>query len=392
MNYGVEPDNLRVVFAGGGTGGHLMPAAATAAELVRMLPGARVMFMTTRRKAEKRCAHALADFESVRVPATPWARIGDKVRFPLKSLQAAERVLGTLKRLRPHVVVGLGASDSVVPILTARALGMKTAVFEANVVPGLAVRLLAPVADCVVLQYEHAGRSLHARRIAELGNPVRTGLFGIDRRTARRRLGLNPDATTLLAMGGSQGALKLNAALFGAMKLLADSGTDLQVLHLTGVDHLPDALARAEQDGLVGYRPVGFMERMEDAYAAADFVLARAGASTLAELTALGLPSILVPYPYSAGNHQELNADVLADAGAAIKVDQRDLTEWVLADAIAKLAGNRIFRGRAAFSARRLGKPQAAEKVAGLLATIAGFGDRLSANARTELDLPSRAA
>jgi UDP-N-acetylglucosamine--N-acetylmuramyl-(pentapeptide) pyrophosphoryl-undecaprenol N-acetylglucosamine transferase len=369
-----------------------MPAVATAAELQRMLPGTRAVFMTTRRDAEVRCAHALAGFESVRIPATPWAAMRDKVRFPLKSIQAAERVLSALKLLRPHVVVGLGAADCVVPVLTARALGIRTVVLEANAVPGLAVKVLAPIADCVVLQYECAGRGLRARRIMELGNPVRAHLFGVDRRAARRRLGLDPDKTTALVTGGSQGALRLNGTLFGALRRLADAGVRLQVLHLTGVDHLPAALTRAQEDQLTGYRPVGFMERMEDAYAAADFVVSRSGASTLAELTALGLPSILVPYPYSAGDHQEVNANVLAAAGAAIKISQRDLNDRVLADAMEKLATNRAFRGRAAFSARRLGKPHAAEKVAGLLATIAGFAGRLQANADTELSLPSRAA
>ena len=392
MKYAVASDELRVAFAGGGTGGHLMPAVATAAELQRMLPGTRAVFMTTRRDAEVRCAHALAGFESVRIPATPWAAMRDKVRFPLKSIQAAERVLSALKLLRPHVVVGLGAADCVVPVLTARALGIRTVVLEANAVPGLAVKVLAPIADCVVLQYECAGRGLRARRIMELGNPVRAHLFGVDRRAARRRLGLDPDKTTALVTGGSQGALRLNGTLFGALRRLADAGVRLQVLHLTGVDHLPAALTRAQEDQLTGYRPVGFMERMEDAYAAADFVVSRSGASTLAELTALGLPSILVPYPYSAGDHQEVNANVLAAAGAAIKISQRDLTDGTLAEAIARLAGSRTFRGRAAFNARRLGKPQSAEKVAGLLATVAGFAERLSANARTELDLPSRAA
>jgi UDP-N-acetylglucosamine--N-acetylmuramyl-(pentapeptide) pyrophosphoryl-undecaprenol N-acetylglucosamine transferase len=279
-----------------------------------------------------------------------------------------------------------------VPVLAARALGIGTVVLEANAVPGLAVKLLAPLADCVVLQYASAGRGLHARRTLAVGNPVRPHLFGVDCRAARRRLGLSADKTTALVTGGSQGALKLNGTLFGALRLLSGAGVSLQVLHLTGVDHLPAALARAEQDGLAGYRPVGFLDRMEDAYAAADFVVARSGASTLAELTALGLPSILIPYPYSAGDHQEANADVLAEAGAAIKISQRDLTEQALAHAMGKLAANRAFRGRAAFSARCLGKPHAAEKVAGLLATIAGFADRLPANAETELTLPSRAA
>jgi UDP-N-acetylglucosamine--N-acetylmuramyl-(pentapeptide) pyrophosphoryl-undecaprenol N-acetylglucosamine transferase len=392
VRYGATSDELRVAFAGGGTGGHLMPAAATATELKRMLPATRVMFMTTGREAEMRCAHALAGFGSMQIPATPWTGMRDKVRFPVKSIQAAERVLSALKHLRPHVLVGLGAADCVVPVLTARALGIRTVVLEANAVPGLAVKLLAPVADCVVLQYECAGRGLRARRVLDLGNPVRSHLFGVDRRAARRRLGLDPDRTTALVTGGSQGALRLNGVLFGALRLLSDAGVRLQVLHLTGVDHLPAALARAEEDQLNGYRPVGFMERMEDAYAAADFVVARSGASTLAELTALGLPSILIPYPYSAGGHQEINADVLAQAGAAIKISQRDLSDGALADAMAKLATNRAFRGRAAFNARRLGKPHAAERVAGLLATIAGFASRLPANADTELDLPSRAA
>ena len=176
----------------------------------------------------------------------------------------------------------------------------------------------------------------------------------------------------MLALGGSQGALVLNQALYGALRIIRAKGADLQVIHLTGVDHLPAALEE-QANSSSSYRPIGFLERMEDAYAAADFVLARAGASTLAELTALGLPSILVPYPY-AGSHQQANAAVLTQAGAAVSVNQTELTGGRLAALIQEFALDPQRRRLMAEGARRLGRPQAALTVAAELAELGGFG------------------
>jgi len=374
---------MRVLFAGGTTGGHLMPGAAVAHALRRLLPGSRAMFLLTGHRAESRCRNAIAGFESVRVPPTPWAGVTDKALFPLKALRAAERTLRVMRAFRPDVVVGLGGHNCVVPVLLGKALGLKTALMESNAVPGRAVGLLAPFADCVFVQWDCAAARLKARRAIASGNPVRDRLFGVDRRRAARRLGLSPHRLTMLALGGSQGALALNTALHRALGEVQAKGVDLQVVHLTGVDHLPGALSRAMT--LADYRPIGFLDRMEDAYAVADFVMARAGGSTLAELTALGLPSILIPYPHAAANHQRANAAVLEKARAAITIPQSELSVRRLADTIEVLACNTRLRAQMAAAARRIGRPHAAESVALELARMAGFGGVLSRNLEGEI-------
>lgn len=382
-------DSLRVIFAGGTTGGHLMPGAATAEALRLLLPSSRPLFLVADRTAERRCRGAIADFETVQIPVTAWEGLAQKIRFPIQALCASERVRSVVRGFRPHVVVGLGGHNSVAPILVGRLLGMKTVLFESNAKPGRAVRLLAPLADCVVVQWRRTAARLKARRVVAAGNPVRARLFGVQRQGAARRLGLSPHECTLLALGGSQGALALNEALYGALKLLYRKGMALQVIHLTGVDHLPAALEQ-QANQFTSYRPIGFLERMEDAYAAADFVLARAGGSTLAELTALGLPSILVPYPYAAADHQRANAAVLAKARASVTIPQSELSVERLADTIEILALNAHLRSQMAEGARQLGRPQAALTVAAELATMAGFSAHIRLSPRTDEQITDR--
>jgi UDP-N-acetylglucosamine--N-acetylmuramyl-(pentapeptide) pyrophosphoryl-undecaprenol N-acetylglucosamine transferase len=249
-------------------------------------------------------------------------------------------------------------------------------VFESNAIPGRVVRLLAPFVDCVQLQWPIAARRLRARRVLISGNPVRPDVLQHDRRSARIRLGLYPDRCTLLAMGGSQGALALNEALVQALRTSSEEGLllphGLQVLHLTGSEHLEEVQRQSLPPGL-RYRTRAFLSRMQDAYAAADLVLARAGGATLAELTASALPSILVPYPYATENHQAANAAVLAEAGAAVVLSQRKLTPRKLGKLIAGLVNHPDRRQAMAARARALGRPDAASVVAAELASMAGF-------------------
>ncbi len=381
MNDSNMDDPIRVLLAGGTTGGHLMPGVATARALQQMLPESRVLFLTADRAVEKQCEAAMAGFECVQAPATPWAGAGSKRRFPVRCARAGVRVLDIVRQFHPNAIVGLGGHNSLIPVALGRMLGIRTAIFEGNAIPGKAVRLLAPFVDQVFLQWEAAAAGLRTQRVTVTGLPVREQLFEAEKQSARRRLGLVPGKCTLLAMGGSQGAQPLNEALHGALETI---GEDVQVLHLTGVDHLP-AILESAANALPWYRPIGFLPRMADAYAAADFVLSRAGASTLAELTALGLPAILVPYPYAADRHQHANAAVLAGSGAALVFDQSELTVPKLALAIRSLAANAARRRRMAEQSRRLGRPGAAACIAAHLARLAGH----AATARP-LAVPSR--
>ncbi|MHC5033734.1 MAG: UDP-N-acetylglucosamine--N-acetylmuramyl-(pentapeptide) pyrophosphoryl-undecaprenol N-acetylglucosamine transferase, partial [Planctomycetota bacterium] len=367
---------------------HLMPGVATAEALRKLLPHSRSLFLVTERGADRLCRRALAPFQTAEVAATRWDGAGRRAQFTMRSVLAAGRVLHILRRFRPHVVVGLGGHNCVVPTAMGRLLGICTMLFESNAIAGRAVRLLAPLADCVALQWARAAAGLKTRQVLVAGNPVRARLFGVQREAARRRLGLAPRRQTVLVMGGSQGALALNQVLFAALESIRARGIELQVVHLTGVDHLPAALEWHEAHGLPSYRPIGFTDRMEDAYGAADFVVARAGGSTLAELTALGLPAILIPYPHHADGHQRANAAVLAEAGAALTIRQSELDGRRLASAIATLAVDERLRQRMAECALRIGRPEAALVVASELAAMAGFASQLERLARDQDAVP----
>ncbi len=371
MTETTRQDELRVLFAGGTTGGHMMPGAATAEAVGELHPDARCLFLCSKRPSERHCLNAVARFETACVPQTPIHGRLDKLAFPARAGAAAQKCLHVFRRLRPHVVVGLGSYNSAVPVLTARWMGIPTALLEANAVPGRAVRALAPVADVTFVHWREAAARLRAKRIVVSGLPIRSNVLAGDRRRARRRLGLQTDLPLLLAMGGSQGALALNRTLFGALRLMARKGVRLQTLHLTGVSHLAEA-RRAGPAESMPYRPVGFMDSMGDAYAAADFVLARSG-STVAELAALGMPSVLVPYPYAAHDHQRANARLLAQDCAAILIDEDELDEPRLADALSALATDAGLRRRLGEQIRRRGRPRAARRVAAQLADLAGF-------------------
>jgi UDP-N-acetylglucosamine--N-acetylmuramyl-(pentapeptide) pyrophosphoryl-undecaprenol N-acetylglucosamine transferase len=357
-----------VVFAGGCSGGHLMPGVATAHALSSLVPGTRALFLRTVSKAEDRCSAVLEPFEHAAVPATPWRGWRNKAAVPVRVLAAGLSVARLMRRFRPHVVVGLGSCNSVVPVLAGRAAGLRTVVLEANAVPGRAVRALAPLVDCVVLQWPGAAASLEACRIVVAGNPVRQGLLGVDPGSARRRLGLAPDRCFLLVMGGSQGAAGLNQLLVAALRRVR---SQLQVIHVTGAGGCAGRRCLRGRSQ-VTYRAVEFIADISDAYAAADLVVSRSGASTLAEIAAVGVPSVLVPHPSSPDGHQQANAAVLGRAGAALVLDQRRTAPSRLAAAIDRLAGDPARRERMARRARALGRPGAAFRVARLVAELVG--------------------
>jgi UDP-N-acetylglucosamine--N-acetylmuramyl-(pentapeptide) pyrophosphoryl-undecaprenol N-acetylglucosamine transferase len=218
------------------------------------------------------------------------------------------------------------------------------------------------------------------------GNPIRRRLHQSTRHGSRERLGLSQHKCTLLAMGGSQGARAVNEALCETLPRLASHAEWLQVLHLAGSANADEAVRRTSQAPLRCHT-LGFMDRMEDAYAAADFVLCRAGGSTLAEITALGLPSILVPYPHHEDRHQSANAHVLQRAAAAVVIEQEDLSPVRLATSIRSLTDNAPLRSWMGRRARELARPLAARNTAVEIALLGGFADRIARRQKSTLEL-----
>jgi UDP-N-acetylglucosamine--N-acetylmuramyl-(pentapeptide) pyrophosphoryl-undecaprenol N-acetylglucosamine transferase len=367
---------MRVLLAGGGTAGHVFPAIALAREVVSM--GHDVRFVGTSAGQEWGLVSG-AGFEFVAVEARPFER-----RVSLKAVTAPIAAVRSVKACRPlveaaDVVVGMGGYVSVPVVLAALRSRRPVVLHEQNAVPGLANRAFARPARRVALAFAEARRALPRRaRTVLTGNPVRAEILAVatDRerlaKEARTELELDEGKRTIVVFGGSQGALHVNRAFAEALRVWDRS--DLQVVLLTGPVHVEAVRASLPAGGIVTVRVQGFLERMELAYAVADAVVARAGATTIAEIAVSGLPSLLVPYPYATGRHQEANARALQRAGAATMVLDDELDGCVLADRIEWLLSDDHRLRSMGERARAWSKPDAANALARTVLAAGGGG------------------
>jgi UDP-N-acetylglucosamine--N-acetylmuramyl-(pentapeptide) pyrophosphoryl-undecaprenol N-acetylglucosamine transferase len=294
------------------------------------------------------------------------------------------RAMALLRRLRPQVVVSVGGYASVPPVLAARALGIPIVVLSYDAVPGAAARLGSRLATTTAVAFD---TSPHPRKVVT-GAPLRRAIVEVDvardRRAARDALGIPNDRFTVLAFGGSLGSGKLNEVV-GVFAGVSADRRDLAVRHIVGPRHAalleaddrpggrPALVTTERADGL-WYQVVRYEDQMHLAYAAADLVVARSGATTVAELAALGVPSVLVPWPLATEDHQTANARTLADAGAAVLVPETELTPERLAREVERLATDRAALGAMAERAGALGHRDAADRIAALVEDVAAAG------------------
>jgi UDP-N-acetylglucosamine--N-acetylmuramyl-(pentapeptide) pyrophosphoryl-undecaprenol N-acetylglucosamine transferase len=364
----------RFVIAGGGTAGHVIPGLA----LARVLGGRghQVSFVGTERGLEARLVEE-AGFGFQPVPAQPFVRkvSWQALKAPYVALRAVahsrEAIRGT------DAVIGMGGYVSVSTVLAARREGIPVVLHEQNAIPGLANRALARVARAVALSFGDARRFFPRHVRAEVtGNPVRPEILRVaDERDvlakeAREVLELEEGRRTVLIFGGSQGALHVDRAAVGAARLLR-SRADLQIVLITGPAHL-ETIRRAlpSTEGLV-VRALGFLDRMELGYACADLVVCRSGATTIAEVTVCGLPSLLVPYPYATRGHQEANARAVQRAGGASVLLDEQLSSDSLADRIEVLIDHEERLRAMAERAKAFGRPDAGDRLADLVEEVA---------------------
>jgi UDP-N-acetylglucosamine--N-acetylmuramyl-(pentapeptide) pyrophosphoryl-undecaprenol N-acetylglucosamine transferase len=322
-------ESRSVVLAGGGSAGHTSPLIATGLELRRLSPGIRLTALGTARGLETTVVPA-AGLDLELIPPVPMPRrIGkDLVLVGPRLVAAVTATVRLLRRLRADVVLGFGGYVSTPAYLAARRLGLPIVIHEQNVIPGLANKLAARLTSNVYTSFPRTPLP-HACCI---GLPIRRAITDLDRAASQRdaRIGFNlhSDLPTLLVSGGSQGALRINTAMAGAWPELLGKG--IQVLHVLGPKNLAPGIERSvnEATGAV-YQPLAYVEQMEKAYAAADLMLARSGASTVLETAAVGLPAVFVPYPVGNGE-QALNAELVVNAGGGIMLADADCTSiWV---------------------------------------------------------------
>jgi len=360
---------LRLVVAGGGTGGHLYPGIAVARELLRRHPDARVTFAGTTRGIEARVVPAEGfELDVIRSAGLKGKSIAARLRgvslVPLGLLDAWR----LLSRRRPHVVLGVGGYSSGPVVLAAALRRMPTMVLEQNAVPGLTNRVLARVVRAAAVTYDETLAFFHGRGFVA-GNPVRSEFFAAD--DAARGTGAPRTARRVLVIGGSQGAHAINVAMVAAAPKLARERPGLDLVHQTGPRDLAmvrDAYGRAG----VAVRAEAFFDRMAAEMREADLVVCRAGATTLAELAAAARPALLIPFPGATDDHQRRNARVLVEAGAAVIVEEHELPGDRLADAIAALLADDARRRQMSAAARRFARPDAAARIVDRLLELGG--------------------
>lgn len=330
----------KYIIAGGGTGGHLYPAIAIAARIRQLHPDCEIHFVGTSRGIESSVVPQL-DYPlhliSVRGVVRSFTLKNALVPFLLirSLLQCAILLL----KIRPAAVIGTGGYVSGPVLFVAGLLRFPTIIQEQNSCPGATTRLLSVFASRVHISFEESKKYFKKRKkVIVSGNPVRQFDMTMDKNKAREKLGLSPDKPTLLVTGGSQGAHAVNEALLGCLEQLM-AETSLQLIWSTGkID--ADKVGKITERYGARVLAAPFINNMEEAYAAADFVLARAGALSIAEITLCALPSVLIPYPFAAANHQQTNAEALQKSGAAEVILQKNLTPQLLLAVLKELLSN----------------------------------------------------
>jgi UDP-N-acetylglucosamine--N-acetylmuramyl-(pentapeptide) pyrophosphoryl-undecaprenol N-acetylglucosamine transferase len=364
---------MRVMLTGGGTGGHTSPAVAIYDELQRRDPRLAAQWVGRRGGIEERVAAGL-DIPFRHLPVAGWPR-----RRSLRRLWVAAK-LGVsvvraallLRRFRPQLVIGVGGYVSLPLVWTAQRMNIPTVLHEQNRRMGMANRVCAKDATRVFLSFDDTVGAFDREKALVVGNPVRSGFADPpDKAHACAALELDVDVPVVLVCGGSQGARSINEAVANMLPSLEEG--EVQLIWMTGRSGV-DAARAAAEPARVTIRVLPFIDDMVQACAASDVVVSRAGASSTAELALLGKPSVLIPYPYATDNHQEQNARVFEEAGAAVLMEDSACTGDVLLGALRSLLGNPEKLNQMQQAARGLAKPAAAESIVAEIFQLS-FGD-----------------
>jgi UDP-N-acetylglucosamine--N-acetylmuramyl-(pentapeptide) pyrophosphoryl-undecaprenol N-acetylglucosamine transferase len=354
---------MRAILAGGGTGGHVIPALAIADELKKHY-AAEVLFVGTARGIENRLVPAAGfPLRLVKVGALKNVSLTTRLKTAFDLPRAVWDSRQILSQFAPEVVIGVGGYASGPAMLAAALRGIPTLAFEPNVVPGFANRVIASMVTTAAVHFEETGR--YFRRFEVTGVPVREAFFAIAPKATRA-------TPTLLVFGGSQGAHAINQAIIQCLPDLRKQLPEIHIIHQTGERDYNDAQAAYQRAGFAA-EVYPFISDMPAFFARADLLLCRSGASTVAEITAAGKPAVFVPFPRAADDHQRVNAQALERAGAAVVLEETKLNEIWLVDTLSALLADPGRLASMSEAARRLAHPNAARDIAAMAAQIAGI-------------------
>ncbi len=363
---------IRIVIAGGGTGGHVFPALAIKQAIVQLAPSAQVVFVGTRHGLEATVMPREHEtFKTLWISGFSRRRALQNLWLPLKLGVSFFQSLALLTTFRPRVVIGTGGYAMGPVLWTAQKLGIPTLLQEQNSHPGWTTRKLAPHASVVCIGFEEARASLRSARVEFTGNPLRTSFRAEDAATARKRWNLDPTRKTVLIFGGSAGARSINHAVSGVLGTLTES---VNVIWQTGKLGVPSNMEKQVISTAVEsnhLRVLEFIEDMSGAYAVADLAICRAGAMTLAELTMTGVPAILIPYPFATDDHQTANAKAMESRGAALLIKDSELTPDTVLSAAQSCLKSEEALSSMSEKMKSLAQPDAAARIAEIALSLA---------------------
>ena len=348
----------RILFAGGGTGGHLFPAVAVAEQIKEMRPETEILFVGTRSKIEGKVVPKLGyKFKSIWIKGFS-RKLSRNLLFPVKLFVSVVQSVIINMGFRPKVAIGSGGYAAGPAIFGASVMGAKIILLEQNSYPGITTRLLERYADEVHISFEDSRKYLKREKIIyTTGNPVRKNLGSVQKEKALQKFGLNADKKTLLILGGSLGAASINKAVAENVKKLEAEG--IQVIWQAGKYYYDEY----KQFNTENVKVFEFIDDMNSAYSACDLLLARAGATTIAEVLVLGIPSVLVPSPNVAENHQYYNAKSLADKNAAVLIEDEKISRELFTTVTTLVLSQEKLAGLKS-NALKLAKPDAAKVIA----------------------------
>ena len=366
----MNPPAKRIAIACGGTGGHLFPGLAVGDALVAR--GCEVTLLVSSKEVDQTAVKSAYGMEVESLPVV--ALSGNLPRFAAGFWSSLGQCRKLFRDNPPDAVLAMGGFTSAPPVLAGKFIGARIFLHEANAVPGRAVKLLAPLADEVFVQFPAAIPRVLSTDIRATGLPVRSAMEPLAKADARTALGLADDRPVLLVMGGSQGAQSINQALIDSLPHLPKAVPGLQFIHLTGSGSVEPVRQAYEALGLSAVvRP--FLTEMEYALGAADLALSRSGASSLAEFSAMELPAILIPYPTAVDDHQRLNARSFVDIGAARCFHQKQLTPNLLVSQLSELFGSPAKLEAMAGAMKQWKAAQATEEVVLRMFEVCGWED-----------------
>jgi UDP-N-acetylglucosamine--N-acetylmuramyl-(pentapeptide) pyrophosphoryl-undecaprenol N-acetylglucosamine transferase len=362
---------MRVLMTGGGTAGHINPALSIAAKIKKENPNAEILFVGAKGRMETRLVPE-AGFKIETINVQGFQRkisiknIGRNISAAFHAVTAGVECAEIIKRFKPDIAIGTGGYVSGPVLRKAAKLNIPVLIHESNAFPGMTVRMLAKHADAVLIAEREARKYLPvSARVIVTGNPLRDEFLNMDRETARKELGLD-DRPVVLSFGGSLGALRINEAMTGVLIRSSKKG-DIQHIHATGRTGYKDMMDKLTEHGITNenrsIRVLEYINDMARCMAAADLVISRCGAMTLSELPAAGKPSILIPSPNVAENHQYHNAMALVKKGAAVCIEERNLSADVLWREIKKITSSPDKMRKMGENARRAAIYDAADRI-----------------------------